>query len=105
MRIDDAAFSRRLRFVVQFPFPDASQREAIWRGIFPKETPTQGLDYARLARLNAAGGTIRNIALGAAFLAAEAGSPVTMALLQQAARAEAGKRDVPFSEAETRGWT
>ncbi|WP_227814764.1 ATP-binding protein [Nitrogeniibacter aestuarii] len=101
----DAAFSRRLRFVVQFPFPDASQREAIWRGIFPKETPTQGLDYARLARLNAAGGTIRNIALGAAFLAAEAGSPVTMALLQQAARAEAGKRDVPFSEAETRGWT
>ncbi len=37
----DPAFQRRLRFVVHFPFPDAPQREAIWRGIFPAATPTR----------------------------------------------------------------
>jgi hypothetical protein len=100
----DSAFSRRLRFVVQFPFPDTTQREAIWRGVFPARAPVGHLDFAKLARLNATGGSIRNIALTAAFLAAEAGTPVTMALLHQAARLEAAKRDTPFSDAEMRGW-
>src|SRR6185437_10289882 len=36
----DPAFSRRLRFVVQFPFPDAAQRALIWARIFPSATPT-----------------------------------------------------------------
>src|SRR5205807_3937636 len=48
----DPAFMRRLRFVVQFPFPDASHRAKIWRHIFPRETPTQDLEIAKLARLN-----------------------------------------------------
>ena len=51
-----------------------------------------------------AGGTIRNIALAAAFLAAEAGTAIGMAQLLQAAQLEAAKRDKPFSDAETRGW-
>ncbi|MHC5721625.1 MAG: ATP-binding protein, partial [Nostoc sp.] len=68
----DTAFMRRIRFVVQFPFPDAVQRAEIWRRIFPPDTPTQGLDATQLARLNVAGGNIRNIALNAAFLAADA---------------------------------
>jgi hypothetical protein len=100
----DTAFSRRLRFVVNFPFPDAAQREAIWRGVFPPKTPVNGLDFAKLARLNVAGGNIRNIALAAAFMAAEAGTGVSMALLRQAAHTEATKRDKPFSDAEVRGW-
>ena len=33
----DPAFLRRLRFVVQFPFPDQAQRAEIWRRIFPGE--------------------------------------------------------------------
>ena len=74
----DTAFLRRLRFVVQFPFPDAAQREAIWRNIFPAATPTDGIDYAKLSKLNVSGGNIRNIALNAAFLAAEASEPVRM---------------------------
>ena len=49
----DTAFLRRLRFVVQFPFPDAEQRAEIWRRVFPAATPTEGLDVDRLARLNA----------------------------------------------------
>jgi AAA+ superfamily predicted ATPase len=100
----DTAFLRRLRFVVQFPFPDVQQREQIWRGIFPAATPLNGVDCAKLARLNVAGGSIRNIALNAAFLAAEAGGPVAMPHLLQAARSDAAKRERSPSDAETRGW-
>jgi SpoVK/Ycf46/Vps4 family AAA+-type ATPase len=100
----DTAFQRRLRFVVQFPFPDQEHREAIWRNIFPAATPVRNLDYGRLARLHVAGGNIRNIALNAAFLAAEAGESVGMSHLLQAAHSEAGKRERPLSDAETRGW-
>ena len=100
----DPAFQRRLRFAVEFPFPDQEQRERIWRGIFPASAPLEGIDPARLARLNVAGGSIRNIALHAAFLAAEARTPLGMAYVLQAARSEAAKRDRPFSDAETRGW-
>ena len=100
----DRAFQRRLRFVVEFPFPDITQREAIWRRVFPAETPTQGVDTAALAQLKLPGGSIRNIALNAAFLAADANKPVSMAHLLQAARLEAQKTDRPLSEAEVRGW-
>ncbi|MFO7635488.1 MAG: ATP-binding protein, partial [Caldilinea sp.] len=100
----DTAFHRRLRFVIHFPFPEAGEREAIWRSIFPAATPTEGLDHGKLARLQMAGGNIRNIALNAAFLAAEEGRPVTMAHLLRAAQDEAGKRERPLSDAETRGW-
>ncbi len=100
----DKAFQRRLRFLVDFPFPDAVQREAIWARAFPGKTPTQGLELKRLAQLNVTGGNIRNIALNAAFLAAEAGQPVAMQHLLQATRLEAGKIERPLSETEIRGW-
>jgi hypothetical protein len=100
----DTAFLRRLRFVAQFPFPDAAQREAIWRNIFPAATPIEDIDYSKLAKLSVAGGNIRNIALNAAFLAAEASEPVRMLHLLQAAHSEAAKRERPLSDAETRGW-
>ena len=101
----DTAFQRRLRFVVHFPFPDAVQREAIWRSVFPLGMPLGELDYAKLARLNVAGGNIRNIAMTAAFLAADAGLPVNMAQLRRAAQLEASKTEKPPSDAEIRGWT
>jgi hypothetical protein len=100
----DVAFQRRLSFVVQFPFPDQQQRELIWRGVFPKATPVEQLDCAKLARLSMSGGNIRNVALNAAFLAADEGTPVRMKHLLQAAHSEAAKRDRPLSDAETRGW-
>jgi hypothetical protein len=100
----DPAFRRRLRFVVQFPFPDAVQREAIWRSVFPPATPTESLDYAKLARLQVAGGNVRNIALNAAFLAAAAHEPVRMTHLLEAAHSEGAKRERPLSDAETKGW-
>jgi len=100
----DSAFLRRLRFIVQFPFPDQDLREHIWRGVFPASLPTDSIDYRKLAQLNVAGGNIRNIALNAAFLAADSTEAVNMAHLLQAARSEATKRNRPFSDAETRGW-
>jgi hypothetical protein len=100
----DPAFQRRLRFVVHFPFPDAAERQAIWRRVFPAATPTRGLDFVKLARLHVAGGSIRNIALNAAFRAADAGEPVGMAHLLGAAHAEAAKRERMLTDSETRGW-
>jgi hypothetical protein len=70
----------------------------------PVETPTAGLDPARLARLNVAGGNIRNIALGAAFLAADEGVAVGMGHLLRAARSECIKMEKPLSETEVTGW-
>jgi ATP-dependent 26S proteasome regulatory subunit len=101
----DRAFMRRIRFVVQFPFPDSEHRAEIWRRIFPPDTPTEGLDANRLARLSVTGGNIRNIALNAAFLAADAGEPVRMAHLARAARGEYAKLEKPLTEAEIGGWT
>jgi SpoVK/Ycf46/Vps4 family AAA+-type ATPase len=100
----DQAFLRRIRFVVQFPFPDAAQRAEIWRRAFPPGTPTEGLDADKLARLNVAGGTIRNIALYGSFLAAETRTPVRMHHLLRAARVEYSKLEKPLTEAEIGGW-
>jgi len=100
----DSAFQRRIRFVVQFPFPDAAQRAEIWRRVFPATTPTEALDVGTLARLNVAGGSIRNIALYAAFLAADEGAAVQMRHLMRAARVEYAKLERPLTETETRGW-
>lgn len=98
----DAAFLRRLRFIVRFQFPGPSERKAIWQRVFPADMPKQALDYDRLARLNVTGGHIHNIAINAAFLAARTGSPVTMALVLDAARAEFRKIERPINEADFR---
>ncbi|HEU0015942.1 MAG TPA: ATP-binding protein, partial [Longimicrobium sp.] len=100
----DPAFLRRLRFVVGFPFPDAAQRERIWRRAFPAAAPTEGVDPSRLATLAVSGGNIRNIALGAAFLAADEDAPVRMDHLLRAARAEMAKLEKPVSATEVAGW-
>ncbi|MEH1977666.1 MAG: ATP-binding protein [Nostoc sp.] len=101
----DTAFLRRIRFVLQFPFPDTIQRAEIWRRVFPTSTPTQGLDSMKLAKLNVAGGNIRNIALNAAFLAADAGESVQMKHLLRAAQSEYSKLEKPLTDAEVGNWT
>jgi SpoVK/Ycf46/Vps4 family AAA+-type ATPase len=100
----DTAFLRRIRFVVQFPFPDVLQRREIWQRILPRRLPTENLDVSKLARLNVAGGNIRNIALNAAFLAAGAYEPVRMTHLLRAANTEYAKLEKPLTESEIGGW-
>ncbi|WP_193198581.1 ATP-binding protein [Nostoc sp. MG11] len=100
----DSAFLRRIRFVVQFPFPDVAQRLDIWRRMFPPKLPTKGLDLNRLAQLNIPGGNIRTIALNAAFLAADAKEPVQMKHLLRAAQSEYLKLEKTLTDAEASGW-
>jgi hypothetical protein len=100
----DTAFMRRLRFVVSFPFPDYDQRLAIWRRVLAERVPVEGVDFQQLARLTVAGGSIRNIAIHAAFLAADARHPVTMSDLRRAAVAECGKLERSPSDVEIGGW-
>jgi hypothetical protein len=95
----DPAFMRRLRFMVNFPFPGVRERKMIWQKIFPPQTPTAELDLEQLARLNLTGGSIQNVALNAAFLAAHRGAGVTMPLVIEAARAEFRKLEKPVNEA------
>ncbi|MBE7380676.1 MAG: ATP-binding protein [Leptolyngbya sp. SIO1E4] len=100
----DQAFLRRIRFIVQFPFPNVSQRAEIWRRAFPPQTPTQELDYKKLAMLSVAGGNIANIALNAAFVAAEANEPVKMQTILRAVQSEYVKLERPLTDGEVRGW-
>jgi hypothetical protein len=98
----DSAFLRRLRFVVNFPFPGPAERAAIWKSVFPGKVPLARLDYDRLGRLNLTGGSIHNIALNAAFVAAGRGAQVSMPLLLESARTELRKLDKPINEADLR---
>jgi SpoVK/Ycf46/Vps4 family AAA+-type ATPase len=98
----DQAFMRRLRFIINFPFPGVKERSLIWQKAFPPETPVQDLDFNRLSKLNLTGGSIQNIALTAAFLAAHADTPVTMQIILSATRTEFRKLDRPINEAEFR---
>ena len=98
----DTAFLRRIRFVVNFPFPGAPERKAMWASVFPVKAATAVLDVDRLAKLPLTGGSIQGIALNAAFTAAQRGVQISMPLVLDAARAELRKLDKPVNEADFR---
>ena len=103
----DPAFVRRLRFIINFPFPGVAERKRMWQKVFPlplqqKHLDRAGLDFDKLARLTLTGGNIHNVALSAAFAAAHAGQPVTMQTVLQGARLELRKLEVPINEADFR---
>ena len=71
----DEAFKRRMRFIIDFPFPGAEQRREMWHRAFPAQTPVEYIDYDFIVeRFEFSGSNIRNIALHSAFLAASDGS-------------------------------
>ncbi|HML79881.1 AAA family ATPase [Geobacter sulfurreducens] len=98
----DEAFTRRIRIVVEFPFPDEEYREMIWQRIFPPELPVgDDVDLGFLARrFRISGGDIRNVALGAVFYAAEEGRPLAMAHLVRALGRELRKTGKPCTREE-----
>jgi hypothetical protein len=98
----DNAFLRRLRFVVNFPYPGPAERCRIWRNALPAEVPRRALDYERLARFNLSGGNIHSIALNAAFAAASDNDAVDMPRMLAAVRAELRKLGRPVDEADFR---
>ncbi len=73
----DEAFSRRLRFIVEFPLPQAAQRQVLWRAMFPPAVDVSTLDFEFVARrFEMAGGPIRSAAFNACLQAAQAeGTP------------------------------
>ncbi len=98
----DQAFLRRLRFVVNFPIPDAAQRRTMWQKAFPAETPLSHLDYDHLSRLNVTGGNIHTIAVNAAFASAGEAA-LGMSHVLKAARSEYRKLQKPLNAVEFRG--
>jgi hypothetical protein len=96
----DHAFTRRIRFIVDFPFPGPVERERIWRGAFVPSLNTDRLDFGRLARLTLSGGGIHNVAVNATFAAASAPDhALTMPMVLTAARLEYRKGGLPINEA------
>jgi hypothetical protein len=98
----DAAFTRRIRYAVEFPFPEVQQRERIWRRVFPEQTPLgTDIDFDFLARqFRMSGGSIKNIAVNAAFLAAGNGGRVGMKQVIHATRREIQKMGKTCTKAE-----
>jgi len=91
----DPAFLRRFRFVVDFPMPSQAERLRLWGRAFPAATPVELLDWSSPAGLPLTGGSIRNVALGAAFLAAEAGTAVSRDMIEAELAEELRKHNLP----------
>jgi len=100
----DAAFMRRFRFVVDFPFPDATLRKRIWKRAFPGSVPTDELNFELLARLAVPGGNISNIALNAAVRAAARSRNVGMTDVAGAVRLEYAKLDRSLHDPDLARW-
>jgi SpoVK/Ycf46/Vps4 family AAA+-type ATPase len=100
----DEAFTRRLQFAVDFPFPDEEYRLRIWQALFPPDVPrAPELDFAVMAhRFKLAGGNIRNILVSAAYLAAADGGQVCMNHLMHGTRRELQKMGRLIGEDELR---
>lgn len=98
----DEAFTRRLQFAVDFPFPDDNDRLRIWKTLFPPDVPRQeNIDFEFLAkRYKLAGGNIRNIIINATYLAASDGGKVSMNHVLHSARRELQKMGRLVNEIE-----
>ena len=100
----DHAFVRRLRFMIEFPYPNKTERKRIWQACFPKQTPLANLDFNKLAQLHITGSNIKNIALHAAFIAAESDKAIDMVSIKRAVAMEYKKLEKVLTEAELAGW-
>ena len=97
----DEAFKRRMRFIVDFPFPDADRRRELWKRAFPDKAPLGAVDFDFLVEhYELSGSNIRSIALHSAFLAASQGSSIGMEHIMAALRNEYAKSGKAFTKAE-----
>ncbi len=94
----DAAFLRRIEFIVEFDVPAAAERRALWRCHLPPGAPLDDdVDLDELAALYpVVGAVVRNAAVAAGFLAARDGSPISREHLISAVRREYDKQGRPF---------
>ena len=87
----DEAFKRRIKFLIDFPLPDAGARKDIWKRTIPEAMPLEEVDWEYLSRFGLSGSNIKNAVLCGAFLAASAHKAVGMAELLQGIRQEFAK--------------
>lgn len=99
----DPAFLRRFRFVLDFPLPSQAERLALWQAAFPPLAPLGPVNLQALAALPLSGGAIRNVALGAAFQAAQAGAPIAEAMIESEVAEELRKEGLPSPLIDWRG--
>jgi hypothetical protein len=91
----DPAFLRRFRFAIDFPMPSESERLRLWQHAFPDGAPVDAIDWSALAVLPLSGGSIRNVALGSAFLAAEGGGRIDRGVISAELAEELRKHNLP----------
>lgn len=100
----DDAFTRRLHFIVAFPFPQRGERYRIWQALFPPGVPQAAdldSEFKRLAeRFELTGANIRNIIYSAANLAASNGQVVTKEHLRHGVKRELQKMGKTVKEFE-----
>ena len=98
----DDAFLRRIRFIINFPFPDETYREKIWLNIFPAPTPVSPeIDFSELAKkIKLSGGNIKNISLRAAYMAAEENQDIQFEHLITASKYELKKKGSPYVDVD-----
>jgi hypothetical protein len=88
----DPAFMRRIHVHVEFPMPEEPERRRIWERSLPPGAPRDNLDLDLLAKLfKLSGGSIHNAALTAGFLAADAGTDISMGVVVEAVQREMRK--------------
>jgi SpoVK/Ycf46/Vps4 family AAA+-type ATPase len=89
----DEAFKRRMRFLIDFPFPNEDYRKEIWKKSIPEQMPTEEVDLDFLSeQFELSGSNIKNIVLHSAFLAAAEGKSVRMNHIMQAVKNEYAKQ-------------
>lgn len=100
----DEAFKRRIQFVIEFPFPDEACRKELWKKVFPKQVEFDGVvDYDFLAeQFELSGSHIKNIALQAAFFAADVGKGICMEHIIRALLLEVRKTGKRISREDLR---
>jgi SpoVK/Ycf46/Vps4 family AAA+-type ATPase len=102
----DEAFLRRMRAIVEFPFPEVDDRLRIWQRTISSAAPlAPDVDLSFMARqFRIAGGNIRNIVLLAAFLAASQDKDIGMTHLIQGAKREYQKLGRLIAESDFGRW-
>ena len=102
----DEAFLRRLKAIVDFPFPQEEDRRRIWGLNLRADAPlAEDVDLDFMARqFRVAGGNIKNIAVLGAFLAVEEGASIAMRHLIRATRREYQKLGRLVTESDFTEW-
>ena len=101
----DEAFNRRITYKLTFQLPDVPMRKSIWERQFPGETATHNLNYSELAEeLELTGAEIKNLALRAAYCAAQGGEVVKMKHIRSVLKDEMLKVDIVIQDGELAHW-